>query len=751
MEMAASAARFRRSRLRLPGACAARRIAFILVAILALFPAPAAPAAPSPATAESKETADREIATLIRALEDPGARERIIAALKSGTPAKPDPATEVIDTFGTILLRQASAMIDALGEVRDLVRSSLGDPRGLVQRAVADVRDPSKRAALLGFVVPIAATIAAGLSASLAAGPLPHAARRRALMWAAAGWAWRLPGALLHSLAELAQVAALGAAGYAVLSALQPGHAARLCALALLNAMLATRAACAVARFLLAPFAPPLRLVPIDDETAAYLYVWFKRGVAVLAYGYFALQVAQLLGAPPALHSVALRFAGLIVLALLIAFILQNRRPVADWIGGSAPAAGISRLRALRFQIGRIWHVLALVYLVAAYAVWALQPPGGFAYLWRASFLTVAILAATRAAVGIARIGFAQLMRINHELLLRYPLLERRANRYVPLLRILVETVLWAVAGLAVLDGWELDIARALRASAVEQVAVRAVVVALMLLVAAFVWEATDALITLYLERKDAEGRAITRSTRARTLLPLLRNAVFVAIALLAGLTVLSQLGINIAPLLAGAGVLGLAIGFGAQTLVKDVITGAFILFEDTLNVGDVATINGTGGLVEGMTIRTVRLRDLDGTVHTIPFSAITTVSNMTKGFSYYLLDVAVPYRTATDQVISALQAVFADIKADPRFAADILGELDVLGVDRFAAGAAYVRARIMTRPIRQWDVGREYNRRMKLKFDEIGIELWAPNRYLVLEQAPGLELARAPQQRRTG
>ena len=242
------------------------------------------------------------------------------------------------------------------------------------------------------------------------------------------------------------------------------------------------------------------------------------------------------------------------------------------------------------------------------------------------------------------------------------------------------------------------------------------------------IWEISSGLITVYLQRRDESGQVLLRSARVRTLLPLVRNALLVLISVMALLTALSQLGIDIAPLLAGAGVVGLAIGFGAQTLVKDVITGAFILFEDTVNVGDVATINGTGGLVEGMTIRTIRLRDLNGTVHTIPFGSINTISNMTKDYSYYLLDIGVAYRENTDDVLAVMKDIFEEQRKDPQFGPSIIGDFEILGVDRFADSAVYVRARIKTLPIKQWDVGRAYNRRLKLKFDELGIEIPFPH-----------------------
>ena len=210
--------------------------------------------------------------------------------------------------------------------------------------------------------------------------------------------------------------------------------------------------------------------------------------------------------------------------------------------------------------------------------------------------------------------------------------------------------------------------------------------------------------------------------------MPLARSVLLVVIVIVAGLTVLSALGINIAPLLAGAGVVGLAVGFGAQTLVKDVITGAFLLFEDTVQVGDVAVINGQGGLVEAITIRTIRLRDLAGSVHTIPFSTVGAITNMTKEYSRYVLDVGVAYREDTDRVAELLREIDADLRADPEFGQHILQPIEILGVDRFEDSAVVVRARLTTKPIMQWTVGREFNRRLKKKFDEHGIEIPFPH-----------------------
>ena len=189
--------------------------------------------------------------------------------------------------------------------------------------------------------------------------------------------------------------------------------------------------------------------------------------------------------------------------------------------------------------------------------------------------------------------------------------------------------------------------------------------------------------------------------------------------------------GLNIQPLpalLAGAGVIGLAVGFGAQTLVKDVITGVFILAEDQFRVGDVVRVNDKSGLVEEITIRTIRLRDLGGNVHMIPFSSVEMVENMTKDFSRYVFDVGIAYREDVDEVIDVLRDLGAEMQADDYYGPLINQPIEIMGLDQFADSAVIIRARLTTKPIKQWEVGREFNRRMKRMFDELGIEIPFPH-----------------------
>jgi moderate conductance mechanosensitive channel len=220
----------------------------------------------------------------------------------------------------------------------------------------------------------------------------------------------------------------------------------------------------------------------------------------------------------------------------------------------------------------------------------------------------------------------------------------------------------------------------------------------------------------------------LEQAKRARTLSTLIRNVVNAAVFTLAGVMILHELEINILPILTGAGVAGLAVGFGAQTLVRDVISGFFLILENQVRVGDVAEVNGTGGLVEAITLRTIVLRDLSGTVHVFPNGSVTQMSNRTRDFSYYLIDVGVAYKEDTDAVVEVMTGVATDLAADPAFGPSLLAPIEVLGVDAFEDSQVTIKARLKTVPLKQWDVGREYRRRLKKAFDAKGIEIPFPH-----------------------
>jgi small-conductance mechanosensitive channel len=232
-------------------------------------------------------------------------------------------------------------------------------------------------------------------------------------------------------------------------------------------------------------------------------------------------------------------------------------------------------------------------------------------------------------------------------------------------------------------------------------------------------------------------GRAdIELEKRAATLSGLFRKTVVVVIWIVAVIMSLKEAGFDIGPILAGAGVVGLAVGFGAQNLVRDLVSGLFLLLENQIHVSDVAIINGTGGLVEQINLRTIVLRGLDGTIHVFPNGGITTLSNMTHEYSYYLFNIGVAYKEDTDHVIEVLKQIADDFMRDEKYKPLVLAPLEVLGVDSFGDSAVIIKARFKTLPIQQWVVGREMNRRIKKKFDELGIEIPFPHRSIYFGEA---------------
>jgi small conductance mechanosensitive channel len=224
--------------------------------------------------------------------------------------------------------------------------------------------------------------------------------------------------------------------------------------------------------------------------------------------------------------------------------------------------------------------------------------------------------------------------------------------------------------------------------------------------------------------------RGATRK-RVATILGLVRTMALVGIWTVVVMIALGQLGLDITPILAGAGIAGLAVGFGAQNLVRDFISGFFVILENQIRVGDVAIINGTGGLVEAITFRTIVLRDLAGVVHVFPHGSIQTLANMTKGWSAYVIDVGIAYKEDTDRVVAVMEQVAKELRTDPPYASRILEPIEIFGVDRFGESDVTIKARLKTLPLEQWSVGREYRRRLKKAFDAEGIEIPFPHRSL--------------------
>ncbi len=249
---------------------------------------------------------------------------------------------------------------------------------------------------------------------------------------------------------------------------------------------------------------------------------------------------------------------------------------------------------------------------------------------------------------------------------------------------------------------------------------------AVTVLLAVAVWEAVNAAVERHLARLAREAQA-ARSARLRTLLPLLRTTLSVTIVIVAGMMVLSEIGVNIGPLLAGAGIVGVAIGFGSQTLVRDLITGIFLLLENAMQVGDTVTVSGLTGTVENLSVRTLRLRASDGSVQIIPFSSVTTVTNVNRGLGNASVTVSVAAREDTDRVCDVLKEIVAGMREDADFSARMLSDLQLWGVDKLDGASVTIAGQVVCTDSGRWSVQREFNRRMRRRFAELGIQLYNP------------------------
>ncbi|MBI5443371.1 MAG: mechanosensitive ion channel, partial [Deltaproteobacteria bacterium] len=684
-----------------------------------------------------KPISPAEIGSVVRKLRDPVAREALIRELEVLARAQAARA-EKGEVRGAVAqaLEALSRRIVVLSRGLVQVRDAAAELPRTLSWVLAQIRDPTVRRlwleVLANIVLSVAAGYAAFLIATLALGRL-----RRAML--SGGGPLPYSVALLRLfavlLADLLAVGAFFAAGYVTHGFRYPREGARLVVLAWIYAFLVVRTVSAAARFVFSPQAGHLRLFCLSDETAHYGEIWTRRLAVPAVYGYFGLEAALLLGLPQASYIVLLRALGLVLVTLSLVLILQNRTAVADAIRQRSGRLPEESRRGFYHRLAQTWHFLAAGYVLLLYSVWALEVEGGFLYLFRGTVLTLLLaLVGTillRVWAGALRRGF----RVHPELRARFPGLEQRANRYFSALFTLLRWVLYLLLFVTLLQAWGVD-GFAWLTSEPSLVILRSLVSIFAITAGAVaIWEVVNTAVENYLRRSEGDA---AQSARMKTLLTVAHKALLIALTVIAGMMIVAQLGVDIGPLLAGAGVLGLAIGFGSQKLVQDVITGIFILLEDQLKVGDVVTVGDRSGVVEAVSIRTVRLRDLAGTVHVIPYSAITSVSNLTKGFSYAVFDVGVSYRQDVDRVIEVLREIGAELQRDPEHGAAILETLEILGIDQFAEWAVRVKARFKTVASKQWGVAREFNRRMKRRFDELGIEIPVPQTTLYFGPGKG-------------
>jgi small conductance mechanosensitive channel len=473
-----------------------------------------------------------------------------------------------------------------------------------------------------------------------------------------------------------------------------------------------------VLRLIFSPRSPSLRIPPITDAVARHWSYWLSRIADLLGYG-------VVLGVPIVTESVsfavALGFRMLIAITALVGFgalVIYNRARVRAGMVQVATQTGSVTLTTTLSLLAPVWHLIAIGYALVAFAVWITRPLDAIGYMVSATLQSAVTVVVGGGLMALTSRAIAGGIRLPADVKAALPLLENRLNLLIPtilrVLRLAVGVVL--VAG--VLQAWQLiDVFDWARTERGADTLGRITAAAMIVLVAMVIWIGA----TSWIEYRLNPGAGFVSTPRARTLLTLFRNAFTIAITVIGVMLALSELGVDIAPLIAGAGVLGLAIGFGSQKLVQDIINGAFIQFENAMNVGDVVTVAGTSGVVEKLTIRSVGLRDVNGVYHIIPFSSVDSVSNSMRGFAFHVADLRVSRDDDIDTVKALMSEAFDRLMKTPH-QADVLEPLEMNGVVGFADGTMTIRGRIKTLPGRQWGVGRAYSEIVKTVFNQNGI-----------------------------
>jgi small-conductance mechanosensitive channel len=580
--------------------------------------------------------------------------------------------------------------------------------------------------ALLEARIPQAArapaqTLAAIDPPSSAADVMAEAAPHRRRLSLARTWQSliRLPFVLGRLLLELLPVVVfVGVATMLLGTEIGDMPTTRLVILAVVNAYALSRGLICAVRALVGPFG----LFRVRAETAAYIEIWARRLVTVAVSGIAFANVALLLGLHRGGYAGLLRLVMLVVHLFIVVIILQCRRQAADLIRAPAGSEGVAA-RA-RNRLAAVWHYLAITLDIALWAVWAMNIRNGYSLLLQYFVGTIAVFLITRLATIVALSLIDRGFSIRPEILQRFPGLEARANRYVPFLRRIVATIITFIGFVAVLEVWGVDAIVWFYGGQIGSRLLSALAtVAIAALVAAAIWEISNALMDRQINALSRDGH-YARAARLRTFQPMLRTALLCLIVTVVGLTALSEIGVNVAPLLAGAGIVGIAIGFGSQKLVQDLITGLFLLLENGVQVGDNVNVAGLSGTVENVSIRTIRLRAADGSVHIVPFSAVTTITNASRGAGNAAVSVSVAYKEDTDRASQILKDIVAEMRKEQDYRMAIRGDLELWGVDKVDGLMATIVGQIRCTDSGRWPVQREFNRRMKRRFQECGIEI---------------------------
>jgi moderate conductance mechanosensitive channel len=708
--------------------------------------AAAAVAKPSTTPAPSS-TADLQ--SLVTVLQNDQQRAQLIAQLqaliaaqKGTASAKPAPTVET-ETQG--IVEGLAARFEAIGgELIDIVGIARAAPKA-VDWVAAEAASPAARLAWLNAVLRLAIVFLAAAAAALSIGRLSRPVTATLA---------RRPGEQLPRwlilfvttlILNLLPIAVFAAVATLVLAILQPAIPARPVAGVAIAAILEAQALLVTAwTILLSPAHP--HFLRIGDESRTYLYIWARRFILWAVYGFAVARIAAALGAPAAIDDLLLRLATIVLAGLSVVFVLQNQAAVTAFLRGTpARARGPGLFYMIRLALADTWHILAIVYILGSFGSYLVDLHGGVGFVLRATVVSIVVLIgaglATRLIHHLNQRGF----ELTGDMRWRYPGLQARANRYLPALIFVVSALVYIFAIVLLLQAWGTDVIGWFELQSVRRIVGSVASIAVVIVIAIVIWELINAAVERALAGGDA-ARHARIGARLRTLLPLARSTVLIAIVTMAGFIVLAQLGVDIAPLLAGAGIIGIAVGLGSQQLVRDVINGLFILVENTVAVGDYVDIGGGhAGTVEEISIRSMRLRDGAGAIHTVPFSAVSVIANTNRGLGNAAVSVNVALGEDIDRAQRVLAEIAVAMRQEPAFQSAMLSDLQYWGVDKVDGAAVTLVGQIVCTDAGRWPVQREFNRRVMQRFQADGIAFALPTQNVIVREPEQETRAAAP------
>lgn len=475
-------------------------------------------------------------------------------------------------------------------------------------------------------------------------------------------------------------------------------------------------------RAILAPQEPWLRLCILRDQTSAFLYTYLHRIGALIAWGFATLHVLKDLSLPEPVSNGLGKIFLLLVHLCIAAMIIHARGMVQKACKRISKAN--KHLQSIMPLVSRSWWIVALFFDFALWLVWAADIAGGYQLILKFFLRTCAALIIVRVISILFYGGLERFMRtletwnLNPETL-------TRIHRYHPAATSLIRAIMFVITLLALAIAWGAPIYRVIGQNTLGARSLQAAVtIILALVIGVIAWELANITIENHIRKLGTQNDRDTKAriARLKTLTPMFRILLLLILAVIIGLTVLSQLGIDTGPLIASASIFGVALGFGSQKLVQDFISGIFLLLENALTVGDSVTLNGTYGVVERLSLRSVHVRANDGSMNIFSFSSLNQVTNYNRDFSRAMIIAVVDIGTDTDAVVAIFREIAQELRVDPAFKDLIIADFALWGVSAIGESSVTVRGVYPTITSGRWAVEWEFNRRMKKHFEEKGI-----------------------------